>query len=653
MSNNKGINQKSVQEPVAGKKRFVGKWLVAALVCVGIVIVLIFLSSMRSVHSATPGNNPSTFTVRRDDLLVTVTEGGSIRARKTIEVKCQVDAHREGVRITSIVPEGTYITQEDVNNGKLLVRLDSASLEEELTQRDIDFASSEASFTQAKEANDIRVKQNESDITAAELEVKFALMDFRKYLGGILADEIVNRKESESGANINMVSLLEDQELGGEASQRLRELNDEITLSMANLERAINTLEWTEKLYEKKYVAETELRSDRLEKQSLEINKEKAKIALELFKLYEFPKEAVKLLSDYEEAKRELARTYARARSKLAQAQADLKSAQSRYESRKERLNRTKRNIEFCIITATAPGLVTYGSGKSGEHWRRMRGSGIIAEGEMVYERQTIISLPDTAEMIAEIDVHESSVDKVRPGQRAKIVMDAFPDKTLEGEVLKVAPLPNQDRSWFSPDLKVYTTQVPIEGTHDFLKPGMSAKVEILVERLEDVIIVPVQVVGNQGGKKVCYCLTSHGVEQRVVQTGSFNDTFVQVTDGLEVGEEVLLSPPRLIEAEPEDESEPQVESESKPEAMEQQQPAKDGRRPKGRQFELTDEIIEATMAHLNKTNPEKAQELEQLRKSDPEKFKAELRKVMREQFERSKRDRGDENREPGNATGQ
>jgi RND family efflux transporter MFP subunit len=531
--------------------------------------------------------------------------------------------------------------------------LDSASEEEELTQREIDFASSEASLTQAKEANDIQVKQNESDITAAELKVKFALMDFRKYLGGILADEIVKMKESESGANINMASLLEDLELGGEASQELRRLNDEITLSMANLENAINTLEWTEKLYEKKYVAETELRRDRLEKQSLEIQKEKAKIALELFKLYEFPKKAEELLSDYEEAKRELARTYARARSRLAQAQADLKSAESRYESRKERLNRTKRNIEFCTIKAPAPGLVTYGSGESGEHYRRMRGSAIIAEGEMVYERQTIISLPDMAEMIAEIDVHESSVDKVRPGQRATIVMDAFPDRTLEGEVLKVAPLPNQDRSWFSPDLKVYTTQVIVEGTHDFLKPGMSSKVEILVERLEDVMIVPVQVVANKGGKKVCYCLTSRGVEQRVVQTGSFNDTFVQVTDGLEAGEEVLLSPPRLTEAEPEDESEPQVESESKSEAVEQQQPAKDGRRPRGKQFELTGEMIEVAMTRLKETNPEKAQELEQLRKSDPEKFKAELRKVMREQSGRSRRDRGDENRGPSNATGQ
>jgi len=275
-----------------------------------------------------------------------------------------------------------------------------------------------------------------------------------------------------------------------------------------------------------------------------------------------------------------------------------------------------------------------------------MRGSGIIAEGETVYERQTIISLPDTADMMAEISVHESSVDKVRPGQRAKMVMDAFPDKTFEGEVLKVAPLPNQERGWFNPDLKVYTTQVVIDGTHDFLKPGMSAKVEILVERLEDVIIVPVQVVANQEGKKVCYCLTPDGVKRRVVQIGSFNDTFVQIIDGLEVGEEVLLSPPRMTEAEAEP-TEP-TESKSESKAKDQQQPQSRG--PEQREHELTDEAIERIMGYLVKTNPEKSEELKQLRESDPEKFKAELRKLMREQFRRSRRGRGDTNRGAGDA---
>jgi multidrug efflux pump subunit AcrA (membrane-fusion protein) len=155
--------------------------------------------------------------------------------------------------------------------------------------------------------------------------------------------------------------------------------------------------------------------------------------------------------------------------------------------------------------------------------------------------------MPDTADMIAEISIHESSVAKVRPGQRAKITVDTFGDKTFSGEVLKVAAMPNGQR-WFSRDLKVYTAEVSIEGIHDYLKPGMSANVEILVEQLENVMIVPIRTVANQAGKKVSYRLTSQGVERTEVKTGSFNDDYVHIIDGLETGDKILLSPPRMIE---------------------------------------------------------------------------------------------------------
>jgi hypothetical protein len=157
--------------------------------------------------------------------------------------------------------------------------------------------------------------------------------------------------------------------------------------------------------------------------------------------------------------------------------------------------------------------------------------------------------MPDTAAMVAEIGVHETEVDKVRPGQPAVIVMDAFPDTQLTGKVLEVASLPDQQRGWMNPDLKVYKTLVSIDGTHDFLKSRMSCKVEILVERLEDVEIVPITVVANRGGKKVCYVVDSSGTpEERAVRTGIFNDTFVQIVDGLKVGEKVLLNPPLITE---------------------------------------------------------------------------------------------------------
>ena len=147
--------------------------------------------------------------------------------------------------------------------------------------------------------------------------------------------------------------------------------------------------------------------------------------------------------------------------------------------------------------------------------------------------------------MIAEINVHESSVDKVLPGQVATIVVEPFPDETFRGRVLKVSPLPNPQRGWLSPDVKVYTTQVCIEGSHEHLRPGMSAKVEILVQELENVLIVPIQVVANREGNKECYVLTPQGARGRKVVTGAFNDTFVQIVSGVEVGEKVLLNPPR------------------------------------------------------------------------------------------------------------
>jgi multidrug efflux pump subunit AcrA (membrane-fusion protein) len=150
--------------------------------------------------------------------------------------------------------------------------------------------------------------------------------------------------------------------------------------------------------------------------------------------------------------------------------------------------------------------------------------------------------------MMAEIAVHESSVDKIKPGQKATIVMDAFPDQTFNGEVNKFASLPDQQRNWLSPDIKVYTTEVDIDGTHDFLKPGMSARVEILVDYIPDVLIVPVQVVANRSGKKVCFVVNGGKIKEREVKTGQFNDISVEILEGLKEGEEVLLNPPRITE---------------------------------------------------------------------------------------------------------
>jgi multidrug resistance efflux pump len=501
------------------------------------------------INSNESQENINSFTVRRDSLIVTVTEAGSIKPSSTIDIECQVEVGRDdGVTIISIVPEGTYITQEDVDNGKILVQLDDSAFTEELTQREMDFAGAAASLTQAQEAKKIQVKQNASDISAARLTAKWALMDLQKYLGEENTRRII--KDVNNGLVIStsyLDSLLENMdelEVCG-AAQRLKEINNSIIQTDQNFKLTQNKLDGTKKLYEAKYVSELELKQDELSVKTIRLRKAQNELSLHLFSRYDFPKQVQKLLSDYNEAKRKLQRTYAIVRSKLAQSEAELKNTESRYESRKERLDETRKQIELCTIKAPSPGLVVYGGLDEDDHWRRRRGSGIIDVGETVFEHQKILTLPDTADMIAEIYIHESSVAKVLPGQSAKITVESFPDRTFQGEVLKVAVMPNRQR-WFNRDLKLYTTEVSIEGIHDYLKPGMSAEVEIIAEQFTDIMIVPVRTVANQAGKKVIYCLTSHGIERRQVETGSFNDDYVQIINGLEVGDKVLLNPPRM-----------------------------------------------------------------------------------------------------------
>ena len=90
-----------------------------------------------------------------------------------------------------------------------------------------------------------------------------------------------------------------------------------------------------------------------------------------------------------------------------------------------------------------------------------------------------------------------------------------------------------------------------IEGTHDFLKTGMTGKVEVTIDKLHDVLYVPIQSVVTEEDKKVCYVMTNNSPEKRQVEIGLFNDDFVEIKSGLTEGERVLLNPPRWTVSEP------------------------------------------------------------------------------------------------------
>jgi HlyD family secretion protein len=504
------------------------------------------------------------FTVERGDLTISVTESGDIKAVDSVDIKSKVEGQ---ATIVSIVPEGTNITPEDVNDGKVLVKLDSSKLEEQLSQKSIELSTAEASFADAKESFLIQEKQNESDITAAQLKVEFALMDFYKYLGEEVAKEVVDKIIRDPNINPDLASLIEDpNSLGGEASKRIDTLNDAILLAQGGLEKAVDVLKGTQKLYDANYASELDLKSAKLDVDRYTVQEKAALKDLELFRLYDFPKQARTFLSDYYEAKLELERTEARARAQLAQARAKLTSAEARFAMQTERLEKLNEQIEACVIKAPAVGQVVYWS--STQQWSRVK----IEQGADVPEGYKIITIPDASKMKVEIKIHENWIDRIQVGQKAKISIAAFSDETFTGEVLKKAPLAEPQR-FLNPDLKVYPTDVSIDGTHGSIKTGMSGKVEILIDELKDVLYVPIQSVVTVEEKELCYVKAGGREEKREVVTGLFNDDFVEIKSGLTQGEKVLLNPPRWTASDTKEdvkeETKKETEKENKPDGEE------------------------------------------------------------------------------------
>jgi multidrug efflux pump subunit AcrA (membrane-fusion protein) len=212
-----------------------------------------------------------------------------------------------------------------------------------------------------------------------------------------------------------------------------------------------------------------------------------------------------------------------------------------------EETTKLRTRIENCKLYAPMDGSVVHANDPSrfGALTRPQ-----IEEGATVRERQLIFRLIDLGgPMQVNTKVHESVIDRIRPGLPARTRLDSFPGKILTGTVRDVAPLPHANR-FFSSDIKVYTTHVTIDEGLPGLRPGMSAQVEILVSELDDVLSVPVRAVLHGKGKDYVAVKRPDGhFDWREVTLGGHNEDFVEVKRGIQSGELVILDPLALMSA--------------------------------------------------------------------------------------------------------
>jgi len=191
-----------------------------------------------------------------------------------------------------------------------------------------------------------------------------------------------------------------------------------------------------------------------------------------------------------------------------------------------------------------------------------------------------LLTIADMSTVNVEVKVDETEIDKVEVGQKAKIKVDAFGDKEIEGQVTQKTPLAvgkSQTTGGLSTNINVQEAKefrVVIQlnnltdDVHDGLRPGMSATATITTKTVNDVIAVPLQAVveKRQEGTpaatlqpnavapadkpkpiKGVYVLDGKKAKFVAVETGITGESDIQITSGLEEGQDVITGPSRIL----------------------------------------------------------------------------------------------------------
>jgi multidrug efflux pump subunit AcrA (membrane-fusion protein) len=145
--------------------------------------------------------------------------------------------------------------------------------------------------------------------------------------------------------------------------------------------------------------------------------------------------------------------------------------------------------------------------------------------------------------------VGEPMVDRLLPGQKARVRIDAFPGESFTGVVTSIAPRPDP-ATWSRSSRKIYPTMIKLDNGTRFLRPGMNGQAEITVTEHENAVTVPIDALLEYQGKyHVAVKKPDGGFEWREVSIGDGDDRSkrVEIKQGVKPWEQVALKPIDLM----------------------------------------------------------------------------------------------------------
>lgn len=244
------------------------------------------------------------------------------------------------------------------------------------------------------------------------------------------------------------------------------------------------------------------------------------------------------------------------------------RSAKQRYDSALEKykiveqngipISRTSSSISGSRITAPMDGIVLTKSVEIGES---------VTSGVSSFNAGTVIfSVADVSTMIIKAGVNEVDIGKLRLGQQVKVTLDAYAKTSFQGRIDRIAPAVRLDDK-----VRVFDVEIRLDTQGRELRSGMTANIEVIGERKENVLTIPVEGLFKRDEGEVVYIRKAapkegekkaeakkskdgkpdpdawmQNFERRTVVSGLADNSRAEILEGMKEGEEIALEDPTL-----------------------------------------------------------------------------------------------------------
>jgi cobalt-zinc-cadmium efflux system membrane fusion protein len=153
--------------------------------------------------------------------------------------------------------------------------------------------------------------------------------------------------------------------------------------------------------------------------------------------------------------------------------------------------------------------------------------------GGMIDQASEILTIMDPSLLCVDAEIYERDIAKIKNGQTVEVSVPAYPDKKFQGKICYIGDVLKEET-------RTITVRTEVENKGNGLKPGMFANIRVFLNHQTQALVLPQEAILDDRDEKMVFIKRGNQFFPQLIETGTKENNIVEITAGLEEGDEVV-----------------------------------------------------------------------------------------------------------------